>query len=127
MLVVDDTAYNIIPVRGMLKDKFDLDIEKAENGAIALQKYQEALNKPCGCVLRTFRLIIMDLGMPVMSGEEASEKILKLEREVRKEGNDELTHIVALTSFTNKKVHDNCRSIGIKEVYLKPLTFAKLQ
>ena len=32
ILVVDDTAFNIIPIRAMLKDHFNIDIEIAENG-----------------------------------------------------------------------------------------------
>jgi CheY-like chemotaxis protein len=38
--------------------------------------FKELLDKPCGCMLRTYRLIIMDLGMPVMDGKEASRIIL---------------------------------------------------
>ena len=83
ILVVDDTAFNIVPVRHLLKDYFNIDIEIAENGLEALNMFQKELEKPCGCELRAYRLIIMDLGMPVMGGEEASEKILALAEKAR--------------------------------------------
>jgi hypothetical protein len=33
---VDDIEFNIIPVKMMIKENFDIDIEEASNGAIAL-------------------------------------------------------------------------------------------
>ena len=38
-----------------------MEVEEACNGAIAVQMYKDALAKPCGCIDRTYRLIIMDL------------------------------------------------------------------
>ena len=56
--------------------------------------------------------------MPIMGGEDASKLILEYMKE---NTSDELTHIVAVTSFTNKKTIDTCISIGMKSVYAKPL------
>ena len=99
ILVVDDNEYNIIPLQLLLKNNFDMQIEKAEDGQIAVEKFSEALNKECKCNLRAYRLIVMDLGMPRMDGKEASKRILDL---IRNE--PDLTHIVVLTSYTNKKI-----------------------
>ena len=40
--------------------------------------FTEGFEKPCHCNLRAYRLIFMDLNMPVMDGQEASKLILDL-------------------------------------------------
>ena len=72
ILIVDDIEFNIIPVKIMIKENFDIDIDEASNGAIALKMYKDHLMKPCGCENRTYSLIFMDLQMPVMGGMESS-------------------------------------------------------
>ena len=60
--------------------------------------------------------------MPEMDGKEASKRILSHVQKAIQDGEEEeLTHIVALTSFTNEKNIEECLSIGIKKVYNKPL------
>jgi CheY-like chemotaxis protein len=39
--------------------------------------YKNLLKKECGCKYRTYRLILMDLSMPVMDGDIAAAIILK--------------------------------------------------
>jgi CheY-like chemotaxis protein len=70
--VVDDIEFNIIPIRIMIKNNFSLDIVDAANGDIALNLFKEGFNKKCGCINRAFKLIIMDLQMPVMDGIESA-------------------------------------------------------
>ena len=105
MLIVDDTEFNIIPVERMLKNHFNIDVDKANNGQIAVDMFRQRLSKRCKCPVRTYRLILMDLSMPVLNGEDASEAILKLIREEKKQGGEnsnlEDTSIVAVTSHTN--------------------------
>ena len=40
ILVVDDIEFNILPVKLLIKEHFDIDIEEAENGAIAVDKFK---------------------------------------------------------------------------------------
>ena len=91
-------------------------VETAPNGKVAIEMYLDAFMRPCGCEYRAFKLILMDLGMPVMGGEEASKHIMKLMDKQK-----DLTYIVAVTSFTNQKIISNCLNIGMKEVYSKPI------
>ena len=62
----------------MIKEIYDMDITEAVNGKIAVELFKESLKKPCKCINRAFKLIIMDLQMPVMGGVEASKSILEL-------------------------------------------------
>lgn len=64
--------------------------------------FRAKLAKKCGCTLRAYRLILMDLSMPVLSGEKAAEGILDLVKKETKEV--EMPSIVAVTSHTNTKV-----------------------
>tara|TARA_B110000285_G_C14855003_1_gene481799 strand:- start:154 stop:435 length:282 start_codon:yes stop_codon:yes gene_type:complete len=91
----------------MIKENYNIDIEDACNGKIALDKFKAGFEKPCNCINRTYRLILMDIGMPVMDGIESTKKILKLvEDQKKKQGItnfDELVNIVAVTAYDDKE------------------------
>ena len=131
VLIVDDTEFNIIPVERMLKNHFNIDVHKASNGQIAVDMFKQRLAKPCRCAAKTYRLILMDLSMPVLSGEEASKAILKLLQEHRIQNREaaalEDISIVAVTSHTNNLVEANCLRIGMKAVFNKPLGLEDLR
>ena len=79
--------FNIIPVKYLLKYNFNIDIDDASNGKIALEKFEQEFNKPCGCVNRAYRLIFMDIAMPIMDGIESSKRIMKLIKGQKKKEN----------------------------------------
>ena len=81
ILVVDDTEFNILAVKCMVKENFQLDVDQALNGLIALEMYKKAYEKPCMCNDRTYKLVFMDLQMPVMGGVESATEMMKLVRE----------------------------------------------
>ena len=67
ILIVEDEKYlRILLVRTL--EKFGLDVEQAENGAIALEKIKTI----------QFDVVITDLKMPVMGGEKLIEEMLKI-------------------------------------------------
>ena len=51
-------------------------IDKAENGKEGLDMFVDNLQKQC-CSIR-YKLILMDLEMPIMDGYTATEKILEV-------------------------------------------------
>jgi PAS domain S-box-containing protein len=71
VLVVDDISYNREIIRGFY-DGFDIEIEEAENGQVALEKARQ--RKP--------DLILLDMKMPVMDGYDCI-KALKSETALR--------------------------------------------
>ena len=115
ILIVDDTEYNIYVVRLLLEEYHDIYPDQAQNGQIALNMFND-LMKQCNCANSIYKLIIMDIQMPVMDGFECSEKILQIVNQFKLDES-----IVALTSFTSDKVIERCKQIGVKEVIHKPL------
>ena len=65
-------------VQVMIKDNFHLDVEQALNGQLAVDAYKEGFDRPCGCENRAYKLIFMDVSMPVMGGIEASRLIMEV-------------------------------------------------
>ena len=68
VLIVDDAAFMRITIKNMLaKHDFDI-VGEAENGKIAVQKYQELSPD----------IVTMDITMPEMGGLEALREIMKI-------------------------------------------------
>jgi two-component system, cell cycle response regulator DivK len=102
ILVVDDTDFNRDLVVQLLEDEYDMVI--AENGEEALQKSEA--ERP--------DLILMDLGMPVMDGWEATRKL---------KANDNLKHIpiIAVTSHAMVGDEIDARKAGCDDYLPKPI------
>ena len=102
ILIVDDTEFNRDLVIQLLDEDYDMVI--AENGAEALT------------VTETERpdLILMDLGMPVMDGWEATRKL---------KANDALKHspIIAVTSHAMGGDEIDARKAGCDDYLPKPI------
>ena len=56
----------------MIKENFMLDIEEAPNGKIGYEMFKEGFDKQCGCEDRAYKLVFMDLQMPIMGGIESA-------------------------------------------------------
>ena len=64
----------------------------------------------------------MDMSMPIMGGLEASKAIFEMVEEFP----EAETTIVILTAFTNAKLIDDCKELGIKKCIGKPLRIEEL-
>ena len=69
VLVVDDAAFMRISIKNTLTKNGHEVVAEAENGAVALEKYQEL--KP--------DIVTLDITMPVMDGLSALKEIVKLD------------------------------------------------
>ena len=47
--MVDDIEFNILPLKHLIKEHFDIEIDEASNGAIAVEMFKKGLDKPCQC------------------------------------------------------------------------------
>ena len=104
ILLVEDNDFNRMLVVGLLK-KWDLGVEIAENGRIALQKLQES----------DFDVILMDLQMPEMDGYQAT-RIIREEFSEPKRS----TAIIAMTASALRGDVEKCLAIGMDDFVAKP-------
>lgn len=108
VLVVEDNDINLEIVQTIL-ESWNLKVETAENGLIAVEKFK---NSEPGW----YRLVLMDIRMPVMDGITATKEIRALERE------DAVSvPIMALTANTLQGDRDEVERIGLNEYLTKPI------
>jgi CheY-like chemotaxis protein len=88
-LIVEDNFYNVVPLKMLLRMTYSIQIERAENGKLGVEAYERNATKTC---CRTyFKLIFMDIQMPIMNGYDSARGIIKAFERLAKE--EETSHI----------------------------------
>ena len=106
ILLVEDNLLNQKFASATLrKEGYNIDI--AENGKIALEKYKN----------NNYDLILMDIQMPVMDGIEATKKIRAIED---KNNIKDKIKIIAITAYVIEKDRKMCLTAGMDEYLAKP-------
>ncbi len=103
ILIVDDSSMVRMKLRSHLKD-YDVEIEEAENGEVAVQK---ALSD------EEIKVVLLDWNMPVMNGHEALLQIRE------KRGHDDLKVIMETTETEMIQVLRALQA-GADEYLMKP-------
>lgn len=111
ILLVEDNEDNRLLVNAYLK-KTSFDVEEAENGEIALQKFRQG----------EYSLVLMDVQMPVMDGHTATREIRRWEAENGREP----TPIIALTAHAVKEDMEKSLDAGCDTHLSKPIKKATL-
>ena len=113
ILVVEDNPLNMDIARDLLLEA-GFEVDTAENGAAALQMLETS---PPNC----YRLVLMDVIMPVMDGYEASMAI-------RSSSRKDLSKlpIIAFTANTLQEDLDKAIECGISDYLFKPIDPEKL-
>ncbi len=106
ILAAEDNRTNRLVMSKML-GKLDIDLEFAENGIEAVEKW--AAFKP--------DLVFMDISMPMMDGKEATRRI----REDERENGLPHTPIVAITAHALSGDEDEILQAGLDHYLTKPL------
>jgi two-component system sensor histidine kinase/response regulator len=106
ILLVEDNPDNRLLIKAFLK-KFPLEIDEAENGEIAVDKFKN--NK--------YDIVLMDMQMPIMDGFTATKTIRNWERENKRSE----TPILALTAYAMKEDKDKTIEAGCSDYLTKPL------
>lgn len=107
VLIAEDQVVNQ-RVAATYLQKLGLQVELANNGQIALEKYQS----------QHFDLIFMDCQMPVMNGYEATKQIRLLQKQH--------IPIIALTAEGTSGERKICYESGMDDFLTKPLELGKL-
>jgi signal transduction histidine kinase/CheY-like chemotaxis protein/HPt (histidine-containing phosphotransfer) domain-containing protein len=107
VLVAEDNPTNQILIETFLK-KLGLAHRVVSNGLECIRALEE----------ETFDAILMDCGMPVMDGYEATQKIRQ------REGKGKISiPIIALTAHAMEEEKQKCLSVGMTDYLSKPFTF----
>ena len=106
ILIAEDNVVNQLVISNMLRDQ-STEIELAENGKIAFEKFQA--QKP--------DMIIMDVSMPEMDGHQATRAI----RSYEEENNLERTPIIGATAHVMEEDRQKCHEAGMDDYMSKPI------
>ena len=121
ILIVDDNIFNLIPLRMMISEMFSLEVDQALNGLEAVVKFTKNLEK--SCCQTNYKLVLMDLNMPVMDGYDSTVQILSKFHDFYSgvASRAHSVNVVAVTAFVNEENIAKCYEVGMKEVIHKPL------
>lgn len=121
ILIVDDDNFNIMGLSRLLELK-GISSLKANNGQQALDLVKEQVQLRCNCCLQ-FKLILMDINMPIMDGHEATRnlKAMMEKKEIPS------TKIVAVTAYVNDDDKVKCFESGMDDYVSKPLDYTRLE
>jgi len=106
ILVVEDNPINL-QVAELFLQRANMQVASASNGRQGLQAAESG----------DFDVILMDLQMPVMDGEEAA-------RLIRLSGNE--VPILACTANTDERTKESCLAAGMNGFVTKPVNFESL-
>jgi CheY-like chemotaxis protein len=115
VLLVEDNPINQLVATGLL-EKWDLEIDIADNGEAALATLRD---KP----ELYFDLVLMDCQMPVMDGYQATEGV---RLGAGGEGNEAIP-IIAMTANVMKGDKEKCLEVGMDDYISKPIDFDELE
>lgn len=115
VLVVDDTPFNVTAFKKGV-EKFNFKIDSAYNGEEAVGKMLEQYAKKCS-LCRSFKIIMMDIEMPIKNGYEATKAIRSYEQshhDVHK------AYIIGCSAYGNNE-KDKCIQEGMTDYLPKPV------
>ena len=124
VLLCDDETFNLNTIKNMLK-KFKIECDISSNGQECIDAIVNKKKISCNCDKKDYKLIFLDMMMPIMNGLEAAKKIQEMID--NKEINDDLKIIIVSAhieeNLLNELKHIKC----ICEEVNKPLKKCKLE
>jgi len=103
ILFIDDEK-DIVDICYQMLDKLGYDVTGVVGSVEALETFKQDSER--------FELVITDLSMPVMTGEQLAKEINQIRPDVP---------ILVCTGFSDNFVHNKANSFGIRKLLMKPL------
>jgi len=110
VLLVEDNKVNQMVANALLS-RFNLNITIASNGAEAVELFKSQLKNK-----QEFKVIFMDIQMPIMDGIAATRLIRS-----DKENNGDNIPIIALTAHALEEEKERCQKAGMNDHITKPI------
>ena len=111
LLLAEDATDNIFVITTFLKEA-DVDIDVAENGAVAFERFTQ----------NDYDLVLMDMQMPVMDGISSTRLIRQWEQDNHRNS----TPILALTAHALSDDREKALQAGCDDHLLKPISRERL-
>ena len=122
ILLVDDDEFICKTFKNIL-NKFKLQVDCAENGQEFLNMIKDKIEKNCGCSKSKYKIIFMDITMPVMDGIEAAKKIQEM---IDKNEMYDSIKIIFISAHANLDLSGTISGIKCAvDYYAKPITADK--
>ena len=122
ILVVDDDMFNLFTMESLIGN-LGFKIAKANNGEEAIKFVKKRSEFKCSEQCSPFKLIFMDLSMPIMDGFQATLAL----KEMMNNGEIEQIPIVACTAFVDHERTEKCYEVGMVGRISKPVNKNKLR
>jgi len=116
VLLVEDTPYNLLAIKMTIEKSKLCTYDVAENGLMAYEYFKNSFKKG------QYKVIFMDLEMPIMDGYEATRRIRAYERK----NNLSRVRICGLSANEDTETINNCKNCGMDDFLTKPISMGKL-
>jgi len=125
LLVVDDEEFNVIASQRMLHN-LGFESDAAYNGEECINLINKKLKSKCKCNQLYYKIIFLDIVMPIMDGIQTANKIQNM---IDKKILNEETKIIFISGNINDiKLKNSLLKIGcVKECLQKPVQISKYQ
>ncbi|EAR89572.2 ATPase, histidine kinase-, DNA gyrase B (macronuclear) [Tetrahymena thermophila SB210] len=121
ILIVDDNDFNLISLEMRLLRQYHLKVDKANSGFVAINLVQKKLTNLECC--QTYKLIFMDIDMPVKNGHQTTKEILSLfSSQIVKP-----PIISACTAYSQDAERKKAQQSGMKFYITKPIDVQQLE
>ena len=122
ILLVDDDEFILKTSKNILK-KFKLEADSAENGQECLNKIKDKIEKNCNCSKNKYKIVLMDITMPVMDRIEAAKNIQKMINEKKLYDTIKIIFISAHVNLDLSSIMSEIKCA--LDYYAKPINVAK--